>query len=115
MQFFTRDLLSNWGFQDGDILGTLLVQHGFDLANINENDVLCAIVRNLVIPVIVNRVELKEISTMHNPIRITSVDGIPVDNMRANHPEIHLHPEVVDVPDEVVLSYAANLKWIASR
>src|SRR5438045_2988249 len=106
MRFVTRELLSKWGLEDGGILQPLLVQHGFDLGELDDHGVLRAVVRDLVIPAIVNRVEVREICTMHNPVRITAVDGVPVDNYKADHPEIDLQPEVVEVPDKVVLAYA---------
>jgi hypothetical protein len=114
MRFFTRDLLSKWGLEDGDILQPLLVRHGFDLGELNDHDILRAVIRDFVIPAIVNRVEVREMSTMHNPIRITAVDGKPIDNMRANHPEIDLRPEAIDIPDEVILAYAAKAVQISA-
>jgi hypothetical protein len=115
MKFVTRELLSKWGLEDGDILQSLLVQHGFDLGTLNDHDVLRSIIKELVIPAIVNCVEIQELSTLHNPVRITAVDGAPVDNSRASHPEIDLQPTVIDVPDEVVLEYAARAARLSAR
>ena len=106
MRFLTRDLLHTWGFEDGDILQGFLHDHGFDLAEVNTHDVLRSVLESHVLPAIRNRVAWEFVSTMHNPVRITSVDGIPVDNYKTDHPGIDLQPGFVDVPDEVVLAQA---------
>jgi hypothetical protein len=106
MRFFTRDLLHKWGFEDGDILDAFLHDHGFDLAEMSAHDVLCSVLESHVLPAIRNQVAWKSVCTMHNPLRVTSVDGNPIDNYKTDHPGIDLQPEFVDVPDEVVLGHA---------
>jgi hypothetical protein len=106
MRFQTRDLLHNWGFEDGDILMGFLHGHDFDLGDVNHKDILESVVLNHVLPAIRNAVEWRVISTMHNPVRVTSVDGVKVDNLRVDHPDVALVPEFVDVADEVILAYA---------
>ncbi len=106
MRFNTRELLHKWGFEDGDLLMPFLHAHGFDLGELNHVDVLRAVLEGYVLPAIRNAVEWRSISTLHNPVRVTSVDGLAVDNLQADHPDVRLVPEFVDVPDEVILTYA---------
>ncbi|HEX8199545.1 MAG TPA: hypothetical protein VF590_03595 [Isosphaeraceae bacterium] len=108
MRFFTRDFLHKWGFEDGDILQEFLHTHGFDLAELSTHQVLRSVLEGHVLPAIRNRVAWKFVSTLHNPVRITSVDGMKVDNYETDHPGITLRPEFVDVPDGVILTYARD-------
>jgi hypothetical protein len=39
---------------------------------------LCRIVREYILPQLKNQVEVEEICTIHNPIRVVRVDGRPV-------------------------------------
>jgi hypothetical protein len=85
-----------------------LHDHGFDLADLDHRELLRIVLKVHVLPAIRNAIDWRAVSTMHNPVRITSVDGQVVDNLRAEHPDVKLAPEVVDVPDEVILGYAGG-------
>lgn len=104
MRFYTDSLLSKWGFGDGDMLDDLLFDNGLPYGH----DVLIRVVRNKILPVIQQNVEVYEISTNHNPIRAKAVDGIEVDDYNYN-PNIKLTPEYVDVPDSEILELAREI------
>lgn len=106
MRFDTRDLLHKWGFEDGDLLMPFLHDQGIDLGIVDHNRVLQAVVEGHVLPAIQNVIEWRAICTMHNPVRITSVDGSTIDNMQTDHPDVKLVPDFVEVPDEIILGYA---------
>jgi len=108
MRFDTRELLHKWGFEDGDLLAPYLHAQGFDLARVDPNRVLEDVLKKHVLPAIRNRIEWHTLSTMHNPIRVTTVDSSTIDHMRVNHPEVRLEPDFVDVPDEAILEIASR-------
>ncbi len=98
MKILTKTLLSKWGLSDGDVLEPILRGMGFDLAVLNTHHVLIDLVRDHVLPKIENEIEFEVIITLHNPIRITHVDGVLVDNYKASHPEVKLRPVSVRIP-----------------
>ena len=108
MRFETRDLLHKWGFGDGDVLMPFLHDRGVDLGELDHVEVLRDVLERYVLPAIRNIVEWRSVSTMHNPVRITSVDGLVIDNLQVDHPGIRLDPEVVDVPDAWILKSAGE-------
>ncbi|MES2596048.1 MAG: hypothetical protein V4662_11960 [Verrucomicrobiota bacterium] len=65
-------LLSKWGFVDGDVLDWLP-------SRFDRRQVLCRLVREYLLPVLMERVEVMEIVTNHNPIRAVTVDGVDVE------------------------------------
>lgn len=99
MKIPTRTLLSKWGLRDGDFLDPILKRMGFDLMVLNAHHVLIDLVRDHVLPKIENKIEFEVIITLHNPIRITHVDGALIDNYKASHPEVELRPRSVKIPD----------------
>lgn len=121
MKFPTSGLLSKWGFGDGDMLDDLLWDNGFfdheiD-ASIPDDDfdtigfahrVLIRVVREHVLPAIEQDVEAQDIHTIHNPIRAKTVNG-EAWGQRMYEPVAGggaLTPELVEVPDEVILTIA---------
>lgn len=104
MRFQTNDLLSKWGFEDGDILG---YHNGVD-----DHPALLEIARRFVLPKIHQRVAIRFLKTIHNPVRATHVDGLPVEEFwygDGNPPK--LTPEFVDVDDAVVESILKDVKF----
>lgn len=104
---FADGLLSKWGFSDGDILEWL-----FDFGDHDRHAVLCAVVRQKLIPALAQKVEVEEISTIHNPIRARTVDGKDVTHMHydsALRTEGMLTPASVDVTGAEVLAIARSL------
>jgi hypothetical protein len=111
VEVWTEGLLSKWGLEDGDLLDPILQDMGFDLSVLNAHEVLVEIIRDHVLPKLENEIEFQVIGTLHNPIRITRVDGVVVDNYRPSHPEIDLRPDCVEVSDDVLRECAT--RWLA--
>ncbi len=103
---FARGLLSKWGFCDGDILNWL-----YEFGEHDKHAVLCAIVRQKLLPALAQKVEVVEISTIHNPIRARTVDGKDVTGLwyDADFEKELLTPAFVDVTGEEVLAIARTL------
>ncbi|MFI0480712.1 hypothetical protein [Actinomadura sp. 9N215] len=103
-------LLSKWGFNDGDEPDALL-DHLDGLGRTGRDGylpgdvwhrVLCRLVREHLIPQLVQDVEVDVLVTSHNPIRARTVDG--VDVTRPPFPQPDLTPESVSVPIDVVMA-----------
>ena len=93
------DLLSKWGFGDGDMFDDLcwaLEQaEGID---VDGQDVLKAAVRRWMLPRLRQRVEVVEIETIHNPIRASTVDGESVEHFWYEVGGGNLEPRTIEVP-----------------
>lgn len=119
-------LLSKWGFNDGnpfeDITAWFHDQHStglmrycdcptFDLG-VSDDDLLRTLVRRYLLPALDQRVEVYDVETSHNPIRASTVDGVPVPDEvmygRTDGPS--LTPECVEIPYDAVLAVVAELK-----
>lgn len=97
---FSADLLSKWGFNDGDDPEVWLdycEANGIDYNTVDFP--LVELVRRYLLPALDQDVTVVEIETIHNPIRAETVDGIDVtEAWMGSTPEPHLTPERVDVP-----------------
>lgn len=100
---FAYGLLSKWGFCDGGELDWL-----FDFGIRDKHAVLCAVVRQKLLPALAQKVEVEEISTCHNPIRARTVDGKDVTNLwyDAAFEKKLLTPDSVTVTGAEVLAIA---------
>lgn len=79
------DLLSKWGFNDGDILYEWSWHHYDDHfpENVSEHEWLAALVETHLIPVVIaagHTIKTYRIGTIHNPIRAEMLDGREVDD-----------------------------------
>lgn len=110
LRLFSDDLLSKWGFNDGDRPDWLWeyaknapedVQRAIHDAD--WHDVLDTLVRERLLPVLAQNHEIEYFYTItnHNPARATTVDDVPIDHRGSN--AVELTPEWVDVPLDVVL------------
>ncbi|WP_405850603.1 hypothetical protein OG211_34780 [Streptomyces niveus] len=105
---FSADLLSKWGFNDGDTPRAWL--DWCEANGIDSSDVefpLVALVREHLVPVIEQMIEVVKIGTSHNPIRAQRVDGVDMSDVwygRAPQPD--LTPDCVTVPMTEVLRLA---------
>lgn len=78
-----NDLLSKWGFGDGDLPDELwhwLDTRGIDPSSRHWDAVLRHLVRERVLPVLDQQVEAVDVYGIHNPIRAGTVDGVDVTN-----------------------------------
>lgn len=123
MRFRTADLCSRWGFNDGDLLDDLLWDAGYTAVDIrtwlspsdetgplwhHEHAVLIVTVIAHVLPAIDQVVDVYAISTIHNPIRARTIDGVAVDEIDGDYEGV-LTPGYVDVPDDVITTIAGVL------
>lgn len=103
-------LLSKWGFNDGDEPDAYL-----DWCDANGHpypddwhQVLRTLVRTRLAPALLQRVELVDVETAHNPIRAESVDGMDVTGLWLDSTaQVTLTPEDVVVPFADVLALYA--------
>lgn len=100
VRLFSAGLLSKWGFGDGDTpdhVYDYCDEHG--IPYLSWHPLLVRLVREFLLPVLDQRVEVVEISTHHNPIRAEKVDGVDVtDGWYEVEDRVHLTPEYVDIP-----------------
>lgn len=107
---FSSGLLSKWGFNDGDPppeWDDYLEEQGHDREAFEFP--LVALVLTYLIPEVSRHhtVEVCEIDTHHNPIRVERVDGVEIDPTVLND-GIVLHPEWVEVPLSAALTIAVG-------
>jgi hypothetical protein len=101
IEFHAWDLLSKFGFEDGDLLWDLISEHGL---GVDHHDLLTAVVTGLLLPRLDQEVEVYTIwATLHNPVRARTVDGEPAD------PSMDLTPEWVEIPVADILGIARTL------
>jgi hypothetical protein len=113
LRLYTPDLTSKWGFHDGDLLLVdARTRELLEATGADSHDLLVAIVRELVLPCLDQRIELVDLVTLHNPARAASVDGVPLGsygNPPDDHPPVEVSPDVVEVPMREVRALAARL------
>ena len=102
---WSYDLVSKWGFNDGDMPENLL-DHlddlGISYGKTEWHPILRRLVREHLLPKIPQQVEVYDIETIHNPIRASSVDGREVDDL--GEPEGQIADVDVTVPWGVVVA-----------
>jgi hypothetical protein len=98
---FAVSLCSKWGFADGDLLTSdpyyewLLQDLGVDQRRplfMFQHEVLCDLVEKYLLPLLPVPVTVERVSTSHNPIRATSIDGQPWDSGTGEH-----HPALQNI------------------
>lgn len=105
---FSSSLLSKWGFNDGDTPEPWIdwcEANGVDSSEVRFP--LVALVREHLVPVIEQTIEVVQIGTSHNPIRAQRVDGVDMSDVwYGRAPLPGLTPEYVNVPMTEVLRLA---------
>lgn len=99
--FRPEGLLHKFGFGDGDLLVDLMEEHHVE---VDRSDLLVAVVERLVVPRLDQRVETYTLTSLHNPIRASTVDGVEADL------DSVLTPEVIEVPVPKILAVARALR-----
>ena len=118
LTLFSDGLLSKWGFGDGDNPDSwydYCDDHGIDSAQIAWRPLLCQLVHRYLLPVLDQNVTVIEISTIHNPIRAETVDGIDVTGCWYEDCGPSLTPERVEIPFEEVLRVARETTAVLSK
>ncbi len=118
MLFLTNDLLSKWGFFDGDILYHLVHETIPELKEkVNEeiekdilpkdafamyfiDNLLEIIIRKYILPKLPYKIVLKRV-VGHNPVRARYVNGVEIDDYNPEK-NIKLEPEYIEVDDEII-------------
>ncbi|MFC9609118.1 DUF6221 family protein [Streptomyces niveus] len=110
LTLFSVDLVSKWGFNDGDTPESWLDWCDTQGIDYNAFDFpWAALVRKHLVPVIEQDITVVEIMTMHNPIRAATVNGADVTEVWSGRaPEPTLTPDAVDVPMAEVLRLALD-------
>lgn len=100
LTLFSADLLSKWGFNDGDDPEDWLDYCEANGIDYNAIDFpLAEVVRRYLLPALDQHVTVVEIETIHNPIRAETVDEVDVTGAwMGRQPGPQLTPERVDVP-----------------
>lgn len=85
-----EELLSKWGFSDGDILSNWWWDFNNDDPPFleEEHDVLFSLVETYLVPVIKEagrEIEIYRIHTNHNPVRASTLDGVNVDDLSRDY------------------------------
>lgn len=78
---YADDLLSKWGFSDGDSLSNYIYSTmGIFDYQYDIHKLLHELVIMYLLPKIKSKVEVMFIATIHNPIRAEYIDGVPYTN-----------------------------------
>lgn len=113
LRLHSQDLLSKFGFNDGDAPDEwwdYCVAAGIDY--VNTEFPTAELVELYLLPRLDQNVTVVRIETCHNPIRADVIDGQQIlDRNRADQ-EITLTPEYVDVPWSDVLKVAQETGMI---
>jgi hypothetical protein len=106
LTLYSSSLLSKWGFNDGDMPNVLMDYWdacSIDYSNLEWHQVLCRLIRLHLLPALTihHDIELIELETIHNPIRILVCDGRNMMSVwtenRMDVPQLH--------PESVVVRY----------
>lgn len=111
MIFYTNDLLSKWGFSDGDILDDFLWNNNISLPSYEGEDysrshqALIHVVKTLIIPELDQRVAVTVIGCIHNPIRAVAVNDRDVTGLWTRGCAFELiTPRTIEIPNDKILA-----------
>lgn len=101
VRFYTNGLCSKFGFNDGDLLEDVIedLNDGVFIPALNHR-VLAAVVKEFVIPKLDQNVEIMEVETIHNPIRVSKINGV---ELTYNQGDPTLTPEYIDVSKDAII------------
>lgn len=73
---YANDLLSKWGFGDGDRLSDFMYENSSKFEyKVNSHKLLEELVKRYLLPRLKDKVEIFYISTIHNPVRAEMING----------------------------------------
>lgn len=109
---YADDLLSKWGFSDGDRLSDWVYENldRFDF-EYESHKVLEELVKRYLLPKLEKKVEIFFISTIHNPVRAEMIDGVYYENHYKHDDEGLLGNVTVEVTKEQFLEIAKDFGW----
>jgi hypothetical protein len=107
VRLYLKDLLSKWGFSDGDQVSDWIFEKNPDLSlslSIEQKKkVLITAVERFLIPELKKNYRDVKYTTkglIHNPIRLTELDDLEINWMKVKDYEII--PEYIDIPDSEI-------------
>ncbi len=100
VEFYPEGLLHKFGFGDGDMLYEVVEEHAL---HVDHQDLLIAVVEELVVPQLNQTVETYTMVSLHNPIRVGTIDGEEADSSST------LTPQIVKVPIADIIRIARTL------
>lgn len=78
---YADDLLSKWGFGDGDRLSDFLYEGGAEYRyKVNSHKLLEELVKRYLLPKLNDKVEIFYVDTIHNPVRAEMINGVYYQN-----------------------------------
>lgn len=109
---YADDLLSKWGFGDGDRLGDW-VSDTFNRYNFEyqEHKLLEELVKRFLLPKLDKKVEIFFVSTIHNPVRAEMINGEYYTNHYKHDDGGLLGDVTVEVTPEQFLKVAKDFGW----
>lgn len=109
---YADDLLSKWGFGDGDRLSDWVYEsfNRFDF-EYNNHKLLEELVKRFLLPKLDKKVEISFISTIHNPVRAEMIDGIYYQNHYKHDDDGLLGDVTVEINKEQFLKVAKDFGW----
>jgi major membrane immunogen (membrane-anchored lipoprotein) len=109
---YADDLLSKWGFSDGDRLSDWVYDrlNRFDFEYDNHK-VLEELVKRYLLPKLDKKVEIYFISTIHNPVRAEMIDGEYYTNHYEHDDNGLLGDVQVEITLEQFLEVAKDFGW----
>lgn len=109
---YADDLLSKWGFGDGDRLGEWVYDWSgrFDF-EYNEHKVLEELVKRFLLPKLDKKVEISFMSTIHNPVRAEMIDGEYYTNHYEHDDNGLLGDVKIEVTKEQFIKVAEDFGW----
>lgn len=108
---YSNSLLNKSGFNDGDIPDAILDYfdiHDIPYDNLNWHVALHRIVKEYMLPLLTQKVEVTFIVTNHNPVRATSIDGKDVRKEWNEDIQTPLDPEFICVPISVIVKVCSE-------
>jgi hypothetical protein len=73
---YADDLLSKWGFEDGDRLSDFMYDNKSEFEDkVNGHELLEELVKRYLLPLLKDKVEIYFIQTIHNPVRAEMING----------------------------------------
>ena len=113
---YPDDLLSKWGFGDGDRLSDFLddAGHAYEF-KVNTHKLLEELVKRFLLPNIKKKVEIYFIDTIHNPVRAEMIDGVYYTNHYEDDDNGLLGSDPVELTAEQVVAVAKEMEgWNAA-
>lgn len=99
----TSDLLSKWGFCDGDILDDFIWDNDYEY-KVLKHKLLFRLVKKFLLPKLNHKIEVCFFDTIHNPVRAEMIDGIDYSNWFDDDEwDNKLKPESVEIKEEDII------------